>query len=46
MKIKRIFRVSYRTVLHRLDERGVPDVWRRFMAQARSRLGRSLTRTD
>jgi Zn-dependent peptidase ImmA (M78 family)/DNA-binding XRE family transcriptional regulator len=46
MKIKRIFRVSYKTVLHRLDERGVPDVWRRFMAQARSRLGRSLTRTD
>jgi Zn-dependent peptidase ImmA (M78 family) len=46
MKIKRIFRVSYRTVLYRLDERGVPDVWRRFMAQARSRLGRSLTRTD
>lgn len=46
MKVKRIFRVSYRTVLHRLDERGVPDVWRRFMAQARVRLGRSLTQTD
>ncbi|MCZ7538188.1 MAG: ImmA/IrrE family metallo-endopeptidase [Acidimicrobiia bacterium] len=46
MKVKRIFRVSYRTVLYRLDERGVPDVWRRFLAQARLRLGRSLTRTD
>jgi len=46
LKIKRIFRVSYRTVLYRLDERGVPDVWPRFLAQARLRLGRSLTRTD
>lgn len=46
MKIKRIFRVSYRTVLHRLDERGIKDVWRRFMAQAKVRLGRSLTRID
>lgn len=46
MKVKRIFRVSYRTVLHRLDEIGIKDVWRRFMAQAKVRLGRSLTRTD
>lgn len=46
MKVKRIFRVSYRTVLHRLDEGGVKDVWRRFMTQAKARLGRSLTRTD
>lgn len=46
MKVKRIFRVSYRTVLHRLDEIGIKDVWRRFMAQAKMRLGRSLTPTD
>lgn len=46
MKIKRIFRVSYRTVLHRLDEHGLKDVWPRFMAQAKVRLGRPLTRTD
>jgi Zn-dependent peptidase ImmA (M78 family)/DNA-binding XRE family transcriptional regulator len=46
MKIKRIFRVSYRTVLHRLDEHGLKDVWPRFMAQAKGRLGRPLTRTD
>lgn len=46
MKIKRIFRVSYRTVLHRLDELGIKDVWPRFMAQAKVRLGRSLSRTD
>jgi Zn-dependent peptidase ImmA (M78 family)/DNA-binding XRE family transcriptional regulator len=46
MKVKRIFRVSYRTVLHRLDEHGLKDVWPRFMAQAKGRLGRALTRTD
>lgn len=46
MKVKRIFRVSYRTVLHRLDELGLKDVWPRFMAQAKLRLGRALTRTD
>lgn len=46
MKIKRIFRVSYRTVLHRLDELGIKDVWPRFMAQVKVRLGRSLSRTD
>ncbi|MFN8630064.1 MAG: XRE family transcriptional regulator [Chloroflexota bacterium] len=46
MKVKRIFRVSYRTVLYRLGELGVSDVWPRFMAQARGRLGKSLTRTD
>jgi hypothetical protein len=38
--------VSYRTVLHRLDEHGLKDVWPRFMAQAKVRLGRALTRTD
>lgn len=46
MKVKRIFRVSYRTVLYRLDEIGVQDVWPRFMAQAKARLGRPLSRTD
>lgn len=46
MKVKRIFRVSYRSVLHRLDELGLKDVWPRFMAQAKGRLGRTLTRTD
>ena len=46
MKVKRIFRVSYRTVLHRLEEHGLKDVWPRFMAQAKGRLGRALTRTD
>jgi len=46
MKVKRIFRVSYRSVLHRLEEHGLKDVWPRFMAQAKGRLGRALTRTD
>ena len=46
MKVKRIFRVSYKTVLHRLDELGVSDVWRRFYAQAKGRLGRTLAPTD
>ncbi|MFZ5855086.1 MAG: hypothetical protein ACOYXS_11450 [Chloroflexota bacterium] len=41
--MKRIFRVSYRTVLHRLEKRGIRDVWPRLMAQAKTRLGRPLT---
>ena len=31
LKLKRIYRVSYRTVLFRMSESGVADVWPRFM---------------
>ncbi len=46
LKVKRIFRVSYRTVLYRLQEQGIPDVWAKFQVQARSRRGRTLMRDD
>ncbi len=46
LKVKRVFRVSYRTVLHRLGELGYPNVWPRFVAQAQRQTGRRLLRTD
>ncbi len=46
LKVKRIFRVSYRTVLHRLGELGYPAVWPIFLTQARRQTGRRLLRTD
>jgi Zn-dependent peptidase ImmA (M78 family)/transcriptional regulator with XRE-family HTH domain len=46
LKVKRAFRVSYRTVLHRLGELGYPNVWPRFVAQAQRQTGRRLLRTD
>ncbi len=48
LKVKRIFRVSYRTVLHRLAAGGaVPgNVWARFQADYQRRSGRTLLRDD
>lgn len=48
MKIKRIFRVSYRTVLFRLREMGVYDdkIWARFQYEHQQRTGRTLCRAD
>ena len=48
MKVKRIFRVSYRTVLHRLapmyKEHG--NIWARFQMDYKQRYGRTLLRDD
>ena len=48
LKVKRIFRVSYMTVLHRLAEtgRGTSDVWRAFQRQHRERFGKTLRKID
>lgn len=47
LKVKRIFRVSYRTVLYRLSESlPAPDIWRRFQADYRRRSGRTLLKRD
>ena len=46
LKVKRIFRVSYMTVLHRLvaTDRETPDVWRAFQDQYREHYGKTLRR--
>ena len=48
LKVKRIFRVSYKTVLHRLVESGreTADVWRAFQGQHRGYFGKTLRRTE
>ena len=48
LKVKRIFRVSYMTVLHRLAEtgRGTSDVWRAFQRQHRERFGKTLRKIE
>ena len=48
LKVKRIFRVSYMTVLHRLVETGreTSDVWRAFQDQHRERFGKTLRRIE
>lgn len=48
MKLKRIFHVSYRTVLHRLagDYRGSGNIWARFQMDFKRRHGRTLLRDD
>ena len=48
LKVKRIFRVSYQTVLHRLaaSEREAPDVRRVFQRQHREQFGKTLRKTD
>ena len=48
LTVKRIFRVSYKTVLRRLVEtkRVGPDVWRWFQRQHRHRFGRTLKKED
>jgi len=40
LKVKRIFRVSYKTVLYRLAEEGDRSVWQRFNAQYARHYGR------
>lgn len=48
LKVKRIFRVSYRTVLFRLAE-GRPDtaeIWKAFQIQHKRRYGRTLLKRD
>ena len=48
LKVKRIFRVSYKTVLHRLvaSEREASDVWQAFQRQHREQFGKTLQKTD
>ncbi len=48
LKIKRIFRVSYRTVLYRLieSERETGDLWARFQNEHRKSFGRTLRKAD
>ena len=48
LKVKRIFRVSYKTVLYRLVESGreTSDVWRAFQGQHRGYFGKTLRKAD
>lgn len=48
LRLKRIFRVSYRTVLYRLvaTRRETKEVWRTFQIQHQRRFGRTLRKTD
>ena len=48
LKVKRIFRVSYKTVLFRLVESGreTPDIWRAFQRQHLDRFGKTLRKTQ
>ena len=48
LKVKRIFRVSYKTVLYRLVESGrrKPEVWRTFQKQHHHAFGKMLRKTD
>ncbi len=48
LKVKRIFRVSYRTVLHRLATgyEGPGNIWARFQMEYKRRSGRTLLRDD
>jgi Zn-dependent peptidase ImmA (M78 family)/transcriptional regulator with XRE-family HTH domain len=48
LKVKRMFRVSYRTVLYRLSEasRFGTGVWRRFQGEYQRRHGRTLLKDD
>lgn len=48
LKVKRIFRVSYKTVLYRLvgSGRETSDVWRAFQGQHRGHFGKTLRKTD
>ena len=47
LKVKRIFQVSYKTVLYRLVESGreTPEIWRAFQRQHLKRFGRTLRKT-
>ena len=42
MKVKRIFKVSYRTVLYRLYEAGYHDIWKQFYYEYYRQEGQAL----
>ncbi len=47
LKVKRMFHVSYKTVLYRLQEDyGMRDVWQRFQVDALRQTGKTLTKSD
>lgn len=48
LKVKRIFRVSYKTVLYRLTQaHGYPsEIWRTFQRQHRAHFGKTLRKAD
>ena len=49
LKVKRIFRVGYKTVLYRLVQSGreqAPRVWQAFQSQHRAYFGKTLRKTD
>jgi len=48
LKVKRIYRVSYKTVLYRLVESGLEnnDIWRSFQIQHRDSFGKTLRKID
>ena len=48
LKVKRIFRVSYKTVLYRLvqSRRETPRVWQTFQSQHRAYFGKTLRKAD
>jgi Zn-dependent peptidase ImmA (M78 family)/DNA-binding XRE family transcriptional regulator len=48
LKVKRIYRVSYKTVLHRLVESGrePKEVWRIFQIQHKRQFGKTLRKVD
>ena len=48
LKVKRIFRVSYKTVLYRLVQSGreTPKVWQTFQSQHKAHFGKTLRKAD
>lgn len=46
LKVKRIFQVSYKTILYRLSERGDKAVWGKFQSAYKSRTGKTLSITE
>ncbi|HVS10392.1 MAG TPA: XRE family transcriptional regulator [Planctomycetota bacterium] len=48
LKVKRIFRVSYRTVLYRLSEQDAygSTIWQKFQLAYKARFGQSLLKSD
>jgi Zn-dependent peptidase ImmA (M78 family)/DNA-binding XRE family transcriptional regulator len=46
LKVKRIFQVSYKTVLYRLSERDGNSIWGRFQAAYKARTGKTLKIMD
>ncbi len=46
LKVKRIYRVSYMTVLYRAYELGHSEIWAQFKAEAKRRSGKPLLKAD